>query len=41
MVCGGVRMAEGVANAWERVLEGTGFSVAQLRTQGRYVEDVY
>lgn len=41
MVCGGTRMAEGVATAWERILEGTGLSVAQLRTQGRYVEDVY
>lgn len=41
MVCGGRKMAEGVANAWERILAGTGFSVAQLRTQGRYVEDVY
>jgi sulfite reductase (NADPH) flavoprotein alpha-component len=41
MVCGGRRMAEGVADAWERILAGTGLSVAQLRTQGRYVEDVY
>ncbi len=41
MVCGGRKMAEGVADAWERVLRGTGFSVAQLKTQGRYVEDVY
>ena len=41
MVCGGRKMAEGVANAWERILAGTGLSVAQLRTQGRYVEDVY
>jgi len=41
MVCGGTRMAAGVASAWERILEGTGVSVTQLRTQGRYVEDVY
>ncbi len=41
MVCGGRKMAEGVANAWERILAGTGLSVAQLRSQGRYVEDVY
>ncbi|CAG9182710.1 PepSY domain-containing protein [Cupriavidus pinatubonensis] len=41
MVCGGRRMAEGVAQAWERILTGTGLSVAQLRAQGRYVEDVY
>lgn len=41
LVCGGRQMAEGVAAAWERVLVGTGLSVAQLRAQGRYVEDVY
>ena len=41
LVCGGRQMAEGVAAAWERILAGTGLSVAQLRGQGRYVEDVY
>lgn len=41
MVCGGRAMAEGVAQAWERVLYGSGLSVSQLRKQGRYVEDVY
>lgn len=41
MVCGGRQMAEGVAHAWDRILEGSGLSVAKLRTQGRYVEDVY
>jgi sulfite reductase (NADPH) flavoprotein alpha-component len=41
MVCGGRKMAAGVAKAWESILTGTGESVAQLRTQGRYVEDVY
>lgn len=41
MVCGGRQMADGVMNAWERILEGSGLSVAQLRTQGRYAEDVY
>lgn len=41
MVCGGRKMAEGVAGAWERILADTGISVAQLRMQGRYVEDVY
>ncbi len=41
MVCGGRKMAEGVAQAWERILTGTGLSVAQLRAEGRYVEDVY
>ncbi|MGR4897399.1 PepSY domain-containing protein [Stenotrophomonas sp. LARHCG68] len=41
MVCGGRKMAEGVAQAWERILTDTGASVAQLRAEGRYVEDVY
>ncbi|MGM9490296.1 PepSY domain-containing protein [Ideonella sp. YS5] len=41
LVCGGRQMAEGVAGAWERILEGSGLTVAQLRSQGRYVEDVY
>jgi sulfite reductase (NADPH) flavoprotein alpha-component len=41
MVCGGRRMAEGVALAWERILVGSELSVSQLRMQGRYVEDVY
>jgi sulfite reductase (NADPH) flavoprotein alpha-component len=41
MVCGGRQMADGVMHAWESILEGSGLSVAQLRTQGRYVEDVY
>ncbi|HEY9109579.1 MAG TPA: PepSY domain-containing protein [Roseateles sp.] len=41
LVCGGRRMAEGVAAAWERILAGSNLSVASLRIQGRYVEDVY
>lgn len=41
LVCGGRQMADGVATAWDRVLADTGLSVAQLRAQGRYVEDVY
>lgn len=41
LVCGGRQMAEGVAAAWEQILAGTGQTVAQLRLQGRYVEDVY
>ena len=41
MVCGGRKMAEGVALAWERILAGSGLTVSQLRLQGRYVEDVY
>ncbi|CAM2171441.1 NADPH flavoprotein [Paraburkholderia sacchari] len=41
MVCGGRAMAEGVAHAWERILDGSDLSVSQLRERGRYVEDVY
>lgn len=41
MVCGGRQMSEGVTHALEHILEGSGLSIAQLRTQGRYVEDVY
>lgn len=41
MVCGGRKMAEGVAQAWERILADTGASVMQLRAEGRYVEDIY
>lgn len=41
MVCGGRQMAVSVAVAWDRILDGSGLSVALLKTQGRYVEDVY
>jgi sulfite reductase (NADPH) flavoprotein alpha-component len=41
LVCGGRKMAEEVAQAWERILATSSVSVTQLRTQGRYVEDVY
>jgi sulfite reductase (NADPH) flavoprotein alpha-component len=41
MVCGGRDMANGVAEAWERILEGSSLSVKQMKTHGSYVEDVY
>jgi sulfite reductase (NADPH) flavoprotein alpha-component len=41
MVCGGRAMGQGVARAFDEILAGSGLSVAQLRAQGRYVEDVY
>lgn len=41
LVCGGRGMADGVAQAWERILAGSDMSVSQLKTQGRYAEDVY
>ncbi|WP_408190291.1 flavodoxin domain-containing protein [Paraburkholderia graminis] len=41
MVCGGSDMARGVANAWERILAGSGITVNDLKERGSYVEDVY
>lgn len=41
MVCGGAAMAAGVAEALARMLESSGLSLAALKAEGRYVEDVY
>ncbi len=41
MVCGGRDMATGVADALADVLGPVGLSPIMLKTQGRYVEDVY
>ena len=41
MVCGGRDMAAGVANALADILAPTGLTPAVLKTEGRYVEDVY
>jgi sulfite reductase (NADPH) flavoprotein alpha-component len=41
LVCGGRQMAQGVASACDQILATAGLSVAQMRRQGRYVEDVY
>ncbi|WP_233873107.1 PepSY domain-containing protein [Paraburkholderia adhaesiva] len=41
MVCGGRDMAKGVANAWERILAGSGVTVSEMKLRGNYVEDVY
>jgi sulfite reductase (NADPH) flavoprotein alpha-component len=41
MVCGGRQMAAGVAETMARLLEPLGLSLAALKAQGRYVEDVY
>ncbi|MFC0403106.1 PepSY domain-containing protein [Paraburkholderia rhizosphaerae] len=41
MVCGGRDMAREVANAWERILAGSGLTVNDLKLRGSYVEDVY
>ncbi len=41
MVCGGRDMAAGVADALAEILAPTGLTPAVLKTEGRYVEDVY
>ena len=41
MVCGGRDMAAGVADALTEILAPTGLTPAALKTEGRYVEDVY
>lgn len=41
MVCGGRDMAAGVADALAEILAPDGLTPAVLRTEGRYVEDIY
>ena len=41
MVCGGRQMAEGVADAMAEILAPMGMTPATLKSEGRYVEDVY
>jgi sulfite reductase (NADPH) flavoprotein alpha-component len=41
MVCGGREMAVGVAEVLAEILAPCGLTLATLRTEGRYVEDVY
>lgn len=41
MVCGGRDMAEGVMKSLEAALAPTGMSVVKLKSEGRYLEDVY
>jgi sulfite reductase (NADPH) flavoprotein alpha-component len=41
LVCGGRDMAQSVAHTLERVLHPLGTDLATLRSDGRYVEDVY
>ncbi len=41
MVCGGRDLAAGVADALAEILAPTGLTPAVLKTEGRYVEDVY
>ena len=41
MVCGGRDMARGVSEALAEILAPLGLTPAQLKSEGRYVEDVY
>lgn len=41
MVCGSLAMAEAVAREIDHIAQTIGGSVAQLRQQGRYLEDIY
>lgn len=41
MVCGGREMAAGVANALASILQPLGLDLAVLKSEGRYLEDVY
>lgn len=41
LVCGGQEMSTGVAQVLKDILAPYGLSPAQLKTQGRYAEDVY
>ena len=41
LICGGVNMAQDVARTLDEILAPNGISVAQLKSQKRYLEDVY
>ncbi|HEY9235886.1 MAG TPA: flavodoxin domain-containing protein, partial [Phenylobacterium sp.] len=41
LICGSVAMARGVAERFEKILRPTGLTVAMLKAEGRYLEDVY
>ena len=41
LVCGGRDMAQGVVETLSGVLAPLGVSIADLKREGRYVEDVY
>jgi len=41
MVCGGRDMANGVSSVLVDILGSTGQTLANLKAEGRYVEDVY
>lgn len=41
MICGGTRMAADVEGAFDRIARSIGSSVEKLKSQNRYVEDIY
>jgi sulfite reductase (NADPH) flavoprotein alpha-component len=41
MVCGGREMSAGVASALSDILAPQGLTLATLKAEGRYAEDVY
>ena len=41
MVCGGREMAGGVANALGAIIQPLGLDLANLKSEGRYLEDIY
>ena len=41
LVCGGTAMARAVAGEFEALLAPLGLTVATLKAEGRYLEDVY
>lgn len=41
LICGGRAMANGVASVLTEILAPTGLTLAQLKAEGRYAEDVY
>ena len=41
MVCGGREMSAGVADALTDIIKPTGQTLATLKAEGRYVEDIY
>lgn len=41
LICGGAAMARDVSRAFDEILQPGGLTVAELKAEGRYLEDVY
>lgn len=41
LICGGAAMARDVGRAFDEILQPCGLTVAELKADGRYLEDVY